>query len=1133
MGPRLGRAFVIGAVLLTARQASAADLVSHAGWFCGATYAEPEGSLSADGRYVAFVSSFAHVSAGQQGDGSQVFLRDRIAGSTTLLSHKAGLPATGGSNLSGTPVVSADGNFVAFTSYAPDLVSGQIDATLSNDLFLWNRSTGALTLVSHDASSTVTGGTSTSFVRSFLSADGRYVAFSSMSSNLIAGGDSGGYLDVFLHDRDTGVNTLVSHQSGSPATPANNQSTLQGLSADGRYLVFSSLATDIAAGLPGVFLYDRDTGTITRLAAGSEGTISADGNWIALTSPADLVAGQTDPKPASATDVYLYERQTGAFLLVSHASGAALTSGNDTSLLPSLSADGRFVAYISGADDLVSGQTASTPSQGFLYDRLTGTNILVSHAAGLSTTPADSSPAQVRLSGDGRFVVSWSTANNLIAGQISSPGRWKVFRFDRTTGQTVMISHTSDSPLRPGVDNAYLVGLSADGRWIGLVASGLHPDDCGFNAAFLRDADTDGLEIVSRPDPADPSLSGSQESRLATLDTGGGPDAFSPASDDGRFAVFQSWGVNLSADATDTNLTRDVFLHDRLTGDNTLVSGSASSPDVAANRASTDPQISGDGRWVVFTSQAGNLVPGQVDPGGLAKDNVFLYDRVTRSQRLVSHSASSSTAPGNWYSQTPAISGDGRFVAYISGSSDLVAGQTEPPFNTDDLFLFDRASGATTLISRKAGTPAETTGSPSSSPRISADGRYVVFESTATNLLSDPVQYQNLFQIYLYDRLTGAITLVSRATGPTPATGNAASIDPEISVDGRFIAFRSLATDLVPGQVDTNGTSDVFLFDQALHTMTLVSHVPGAPTTAANALADYHSVSGEGSFVTFLSAATNLVAGQVDTPGSSSRDVFLFDRRTGEVALVSHTAASQVTAADGTSTLASVDATGQVAFVSLGRNLVSGQNDSTESHDAFLYDPHTGTNRLLSGAGGSATTTGQGPTQGPASVDGIAISRNGRAAFFASTAIDLVPGDYNEALDVFADSTPEPATDFYTIEPCRLLDTRTPQDGPALVSDTEEILAVAGGACGIPATVRALMVNVTVVGATGQGNLRLHPGGLGAAESSTINFAAGQTRANNAIVPVTPGVERGLAITPFVVGGGTVHVLIDVSGWFE
>jgi Tol biopolymer transport system component len=1032
--------------------------------------------------------------------------------------------------LSGTPVVSADGNFVAFTSYAPDLVSGQIDATLSNDLFLWNRSTGALTLVSHDASSTVTGGTSTSFVRSFLSADGRYVAFSSMSSNLVAGGDSGGYLDVFLYDRDTGVNTLVSHQSGSPATPANNQSTLQGLSADGRYLVFSSLATDIAAGLPGVFLYDRDTGTITRLAAGSEGTVSADGNWIALTSPADLVAGQTDPKPASATDVYLYERQTGAFLLVSHASGAALTSGNDTSLLPSLSADGRFVAYISGADDLVSGQMASTPSQGFLYDRLTGTNILVSHAAGLSTTPADSSPAQLRLSGDGRFVVSWSTANNLIAGQISSPGRWKVFRFDRTTGQTVMISHTSDSPLRPGVDNAYLLGLSADGRWIGLLASALHPDDCGFAAALLRDADTDALEIVSRPDPADPSLTGSQESRLLTLDYGAGPDAFSPASDDGRFVVFHSWAVNLSTDATDGNLARDVFLHDRLTGGNTLVSGSAASADVAANRASQDPQISGDGRWVVFTSQAGNLVPGQVDPGGLPKDNVFLYDRVTRSKRLVSHSAGSSTAPGDGYSHSPAISGDGRFVAYISGSSDLVPGQTEPGFPTDDLFLFDRASGATTLISRNAGTSAETPGVASSSPRISADGRYVVFESVATTLLSEPVQYQALFQIYLYDRLTGTITLVSRAAGPTPATGNATSIDPEISVDGRFIAFRSFATDLVSGQVDTNGTSDVFLFDQALGTMTLVSHVPGAPATAANALSEYHSVSGEGSFITFLSSATDLVPGQVDSAGS--RDVFLFDRRTGEVALVSHAATSSVTAADGVSTLASVDAGGQVVFASLGRNLVSGQNDPAGTADAFLYDSHTGTSRLLSGAGGSGTTTGQGPNHGPSYVDGVAISRNGRSAYFVSSAIDLVPGDYNEALDVFADSTPEPATDFYTIAPCRLLDTRTPQDGPALVSDTQEMLAV-NGACGIPPTARALVVNITVVGATGQGNLKLHPGGLSAAESSTINFAAGQTRANNAIVTLTPGVERGLAITPFVVGGGTVHVLVDVSGWFE
>jgi hypothetical protein len=240
---------------------------------------------------------------------------------------------------------------------------------------------------------------------------------------------------------------------------------------------------------------------------------------------------------------------------------------------------------------------------------------------------------------------------------------------------------------------------------------------------------------------------------------------------------------------------------------------------------------------------------------------------------------------------------------------------------------------------------------------------------------------------------------------------------------------------------------------------------------------------------------------------------------------VSHVPGSPATAGNGDSTLFAVGG-GTVVYTSRSSNLVSGQIDDVFGwDDVFLYDSRTGANRLLSGVFSSPTRTAINL------VSVVWISRSGRLALFDSTAADLAPGDYNRTYDVFADESPDTASDFYTVAPCRLLDTRDPGNSP--MASGEVRLVTVHGACGIPPTARALAANVTVIGATGQGNLKLYPSGLLAPGTSTINFAAGQTRANNAIVPLALGVERGLAATPLVTGGGTVHVLLDVTGWFE
>ncbi|HUH08154.1 MAG TPA: hypothetical protein VML96_10150, partial [Egibacteraceae bacterium] len=278
-----------------------------------------------------------------------------------------------------------------------------------------------------------------------VSADGRYVAFDSESMNLVAG-DTNAKFDVFVHDRDTGATERISvHSDG---TQGNSESFSRAISADGRYVVFDSAATNLVPGDTNaehdVFVHDRDTGTTERISVrsngaqgnghSSAGAVSADGRFVAFHSLAtNLIDGDTNAE----RDVFVHDRATGATQRVSIASDGAQSDANSGE--PAMSADGRLVAFQSEASNLVAGDTNGVFDI-FVHDRATGATERVS--VGSDGAQGDGLSLNAATSADGRFVAFDSAATNLVTGDTNA--LFDVFLHDRWTGATERVSIAGD-----------------------------------------------------------------------------------------------------------------------------------------------------------------------------------------------------------------------------------------------------------------------------------------------------------------------------------------------------------------------------------------------------------------------------------------------------------------------------------------------------------------------------------------------------------------------------------------------------------------------------------------------------------------------------------------------------------------
>lgn len=398
------------------------------------------------------------------------------------------------------------------------------------------------------------------------------------------------------------------------------------------------------------------------------------------------------------------------------------------------------------------------------------------------------------LSADARFIVFPSPASNLVPNDTNVcggaapiflvPGCPDIFVHDRITRTTTRVSVDSAGVQADGASLRAVI--SADGRIVAfdsLATNLVISDTNGEIDVFVHDRQTGATTRVS--------VSG----------TGGQAtgQSFSPRlSADGRFVGFASNAPNLVPG--DTNGAFDIFVRDRLTGETTRVS--VNSLGEQGNADSFIPDLSADGRFVAFSSDASNLVGGPASPFA----QVYVHDRLTGTTSRVSVNGSGNAADGHSFNS--GMSADGRFVAFVSDGSNLVAGDTN---GVRDIFVHDRMTGTTTRVNVDS-TGAQANGfsnlSFNGGQAISADGRFVTFHSSAPNLVADDTN--GVQDVFLHDRLTGITTRVS--VDSAGAQGNAASGGAAVNPDGRFVGFISGATNLVAG--DTNGTFDAFLHDR-------------------------------------------------------------------------------------------------------------------------------------------------------------------------------------------------------------------------------------------------------------------------------------------------------------------------------
>ncbi len=791
-----------------------------------------------------------------------------------------------------------------------------------------------------------------------ISTDGRYVAFASDATNLLPG-DTNGKRDIFVVDRTQ--NSIVRASVSTGGAEANGSCDEPSISSDGRFVAFSSSATNLVSGDANarrdVFLRDLQTNQTSLVSVSTGGVqadeniynpqISANGNYIVYeTSASNLVADDTN----STTDIFLFDRQLAQTTRVSLAYNGA--QGNDSSSYPFISDDGRYVAFQSGSSNLVENDT-NNQGDIFVRDLQAGQIWLVSVAD--NETQSNGGSFYASLSADGRYVAFTSDASNLASGDTNT--YYDIYVRDRQAGSTQRVSVSS-----AGVQANEASGgarMASGGRYVVFESSATNLVPGDGNAkddVFLRDLQT------------------GTTSRLSVTSAG------AEANNNSWYAAISADGARIAFQSTANNLTVgdtaipdgvfitgvDIFLRDINSGQTNVVSRLYA--PMQSNATSMNPVVSDDGRYVAFESKSTSLVPG--DGMGSYK-KVFVRDMLTKQSVIASISSVGVLSTGD--STDPSISGDGQVVSFTSYSSALVNGDTN---SVQDVFVRNLAMGTTVRVSVTTGGLQGNDTSMQS--RLSRNGGFVCFSSYATNLVNgDTNAAMDVFVRDLSNGLTERVSISSSGD-----QGNNYSWGCAISADGRYVAFHSGASNLVNG--DSNAKQDIFVRDRQTGQTTLVS--PGLGGAQSNGDSYLPSISNDGRYVAFESDSSNLVDGDTN----ACKDVFVFDRNTGSMLRASLSSTSEQ--ADGASFNATISGNGQyIVFESIARNLITG--DTNNNNDIYMRNLITGKTIRA-----SVTVTGD---QGNNASNAPRISANGKFVVFQSAASNLVAGDTNNYTDIF------------------------------------------------------------------------------------------------------------------------------------
>jgi hypothetical protein len=891
-------------------------------------------AITPDGRYVAFLSGSDNLTNNDQNPSrSEVYVRDLLAGQTFLVSLGIdGKPAN--NQMDGTLSIAADGQghlFLAYQTKATNLTQGdrnsnndQVFVTAFNLDAGGNIQYGSLntTLVSADNTSTGNGSNGDS-LSSILSQDGSTLVFTSQATNLnIPGGYSDNiprFSNLYLYSLAGKTLTLLSAEpTPSTAATGNQRSFLdlgygglqQAISDDGRYTVFDSNSDNMIPGIVtngerNVYFRDLVSGATSLVSISSDGQSGANGTsvWPFMTPDGRYVAFGSDASNLAGTtygrrQIFVRDMQQGQTYMVSLGIDGQPGNGGFYPVLSiAETSDGRLaIAYATNSTNLTANDT-STAQNVFVttFNLDASGNILSSTRTTTLASPTgsgnggnDDSNYPI-LSKDGSTLAFMSRASNLV-GETPDSNHWQLFTYNLAAGTLTQVSPAA--PSGQTTDTSYLESVSDNGQYLAYVYenhnTGLH-EVLAWNAA----TGTNTVIFTGQGDPL--------------------PIAYD--------TIISGDGSTIAIRAGNVYGRASIYAASNWQSGNPTIK--QVSPSLAGNVWSNQsPRISDDGKIITY-----QLTPND----GRIPKQVYVYNNGVITEVTLATTGNDS----NGDADTPLVSADGSTIVFNSNASNLVAGMIDFVSGQSNVYAYSVASKTISLASAQ-GPGVYTTDEHIRSIGLSDSGQYVVFQSSANDLLGNLSGSDN---VYTEDVLAGIPALISANWAGQDPVYDGGSFSPVISGDGSTVAFQSTRSDLIAGK--NIGGWQIYSRNwlaASPHT-TLVS-VNSAGNGGANDYTENPSISDNGSVIAFDSPATNLVSNDPNSNHYTQIFVRNLGSNTTTLASVNSTGTDGGNNNSNTAVLSGDGST--LLFNSQAADLVSGVSVSPNTANVYAFSPVPG-----------------------------------------------------------------------------------------------------------------------------------------------------------------------------------------------